>query len=600
MTGSEIRQKYLDFFEKRGHKIVPSSSLVPENDPSTLFTSSGMQPMVPYLLGQPHPEGTRLTDSQKCIRTQDIEEVGDNRHDSFFEMLGNWSLGDYWKKEQIAWIFEFFTDELNLDPHKLYVSVFSGNDQFDQDDEAIKIWQELFNKHQIKAEIGDRIRPYGVDKNWWSRSGPPDKMPEGEPGGPSSEVFYEFTDIEHNPEYGKECHPNCDCGRFLEIGNNVFMQFQKQADGSFKELPKKNVDFGGGLERGAAALNNDPDIFKTDLFWPIIQKLETITGLLYDENKQKNASFQIVADHLRASVFLIKDGVVPSNKLQGYVLRRLLRRAAVKINSLKEDAMEQLTDLIGPVISIYQGTGYFEDHDHQVIRQVIYEELSKFSKTITKGLKEIAKIPQIDGKLAFDLYQTYGFPLEITTELFLEKGQQIDLEQFETEFKKHQELSRSTSAGVFKGGLADHSEETTKLHTATHLLNQALHQVLGEHIIQRGSNITAERLRFDFPHPQKLTAEEISQIEEVVNEQVKKDLPVTFQTEDRDQALKSGARAAFGERYPDQVTVYSIGDFSKEICGGPHVKQTGTLGQFKITKEEAISSGIRRIYAILS
>lgn len=611
MKSSEVRQKYLKFFEKHGHKILPSSSLVPENDPTTLFTSSGMQPMIPYLLGQTHPEGDSLTDSQKCFRSQDFEEVGDNRHNTFFEMLGNWSLGAYWKREQLSWLFEFLTnkeDGLGLDPEKLYVSVFEGTDALPKDEESIQIWQELFQHHGMEAKVGERIRLYGVKKNWWSRAGTPFEMPEGEPGGPDSEVFYDYgaeLNLHENSSYKDQvCHPNCDCGRFGEIGNSVFMQYIKQADGSFKDLPKRNVDFGGGLERLTAASENQPDIFKTDSFWGIIEELTSQLGIDYEENSETKHNLQIIADHIRAATFLIKDGVLPSNKLQGYILRRLLRRAAVKINELKPNSMPVLPKLVDPVIDIYEGTGYFQIGDWNPIREVVEQELAKFQKTLNQGLREVSKIDKIDAKKAFDLYQTYGFPLEITAEIFKDNGQEINLAEFQEEFKKHQELSRSTSAGLFKGGLQDQSEQNIKYHTATHLLNKALHIVLGNHVVQRGSNITTERLRFDFPNPTKLTAEQIKQIEEIVNEQIQKDLPVNFETKDQAEALKSGAFAAFGERYPDKVTVYTIGNpgqlFSQEICGGPHVEHTGSLGIFKIQKEEAVSAGVRRIYATLS
>ena len=436
MNSSDVRQKYVNFFISRRHKLVPSSSLVPENDPTTLFTGSGMQPMIQYLLGAEHPLGKRTVDSQKCFRSQDIEEVGDNRHTTFFEMLGNWSFGNYFKEEQLNWFFEFLTDKnegLGLDPNKIYVSAFEGNSQIPKDEETIEIWQELFGKKNIDAKIDQRIYLYGVEKNWWSRAGTPEQMPEGEPGGPDSEVFYLFEEIKHDPSFGEKCHPNCDCGRFLEIGNSVFMQYQKQANG-FNELPQKNVDFGGGLERLTAAVNNEPDIFKNDLHWGVIKELANDLNISYEENPKTTSTFRIVADHLKAATFLIKDGVIPSNKQQGYILRRLLRRAAVKLEVLQQGSMEILPELVDEVVNIYQNTEYFAQTDSKNIAQVIKDEIKKFENTLSKGLKEIDKIEKINGKIAFDLYQSFGFPLEITNELFAEKGQQINKIEFELSF----------------------------------------------------------------------------------------------------------------------------------------------------------------------
>lgn len=614
ISGNQLRQKFLSFYESRGHKIVPSAPLVPENDPTTLFTGSGMQPMVPYLLGQPHPLGTRIVDSQKCFRSQDIEEVGDNRHDSFFEMLGNWSLGDYFKAEQLSWFFEFLTQELGLDPHKLYVTVFSGDEKNNiaQDDEAIAIWKSLFKKAGIEAaEVmlnteekaaavgmqGGRIFGYGVKKNWWSRSGVPDSMPAGEPGGPDSEVFYEFTNVEHNPKFGKHCHPNCDCGRFLEIGNSVFMQFQKQADGSLKELPKKNVDFGGGFERLLTALNNNPDQFLTDVYSPIIHVIEQLSGKTYAQSQYE---MRIISDHLKAATFLIADGVLPSNKAQGYFLRRLLRRAMVKMQKLV-DTVPDYSQISSAVISIYQDAYPDLAAKEKYIHQVILEESQRFARTLSKGLREFGKLESIDGKAAFDLFQTYGFPLEVTMELASEKGFRVDQEQFAMEFKKHQDLSRTASSGMFKGGLQDQSEITTKYHTATHLLHKALRDTLGNHVQQKGSNITADRLRFDFSHPNKLTPQELEIVEATINQKIAADLPVHHQEQPKAEALAQGALAFFPEKYPEVASVYTIGDlnnwYSKELCGGPHVSSTGQIGKIKIIKEESAGAGIRRIYA---
>lgn len=606
MTSSDLRKKYLKFFEDREHKIVPSSSLVPENDPTTLFTSAGMQPMVPYLLGEPHPEGKRIVDSQKVFRSVDIDEVGvDARHLTFFEMLGNWSFGDYWKEDQLKWFFEFLTTELGIDPNRLYVSAFEGDSQIPKDEETVQIWQKLFQEKGIDAQIGQRIVYYPAHKNWWSRGGTPDQMPAGEPGGPDSEVFYEFPDVPHNPEFGENCHPNCDCGRFVEIGNSVFMQYQKQEDGTFKELPNKNVDFGGGLERLLMAANNQPDSFKNDNHFPIIEKACQYLEVNYEDTQEITKNLRIIADHIKSATFLIKDGVVPSNKLQGYVLRRLLRRAAIKIHSIKDGSMDILPKLVDPILDIYKETGYFQQGDWNEIRPVIEEEVFKFQKTIKQGLKEIEKVEKIDGKTAFNLYQSYGFPIEITAEIAKERGQEINMDEYQQEIEKHRQLSQTTSAGMFKGGLADQTEQTTKLHTATHLLQAAAKQVLGKEVGQRGSHITAERLRWDFNYNQKLSEDQIKQLEEIVNQKIQEDLKVWFDIEDRDQAISDGATTNHGENYPDKVKVYKIATpstlnpvpFSIELCGGPHVENTSVLGHFKIIKEEGISAGIRRIYA---
>jgi len=554
VSADEVRSKYLKFFKDRGHVEIPSAPLVPENDPTTLFTGSGMQPMLPYLLGQPHPLGTRLVDSQKCFRAQDIEEVGDNRHTTFFEMLGNWSLGDYFKEEQLAWFWELLTAELKLPAEKLYVSV------FDEDKETSEIWLKL-------GVPKGRIFFYDERKNWWSRSGIRKNMPIGEPGGPDSEVFYDFG----GPH---DCHPNCDCGRFMEIGNNVFMTYQKTAKG-FVPLAKKNIDFGGGLERITAAVNNDPDIFKIDAFSSIIDVLgENITP-----------QSRIIADHIKASVFLIADGVFPGNKAQGYFLRRLLRRAMVKMQGRLSPA------IVDAVIKTYSQTSYFQNANVNLIKQTIAEENNKFEKTLHDGLKKLGEVS------AFDLYQSYGFPVEIIEELYREKGLKLDKEKFAEEKKKHQELSRTASAGMFKGGLADQSEIVTKYHTATHLLHAALREILGNHVSQSGSNITAARLRFDFSHPEKLTDDQIKQVEDLVNTKIRENIKVDRVEMPKAKALAEGALAFFPEKYPEVTSVYSIGDFSKELCGGPHVQSTGEIGRIRITRQEAVSAGVRRVYA---
>lgn len=605
MTHNEVRNKYLEFYKKRGHKEIPSSSLVPENDPTSLFTSSGMQPLITYLLGEKHPLGNRLVNSQKCFRSQDIEEIGDNRHTTFFEMLGNWSLGDYYKKEQLPWIFEFFTKELKLDPKRLYVSVFEGNDSVSKDTESIAIWKEIFAGVGIDAREEERIFAYPATKNWWSRSGTPEKMPPGEPGGPDSEVFFDFGAELHLHEKSiykdKKCHPNCDCGRFLEIGNSVFMQYQKQADGTLMELPNKNVDFGGGLERLVAATIDNPDIFQTDLYSEIIETIYKVSGKDYAQDENISL-IRIIADHLKAATFMVADKVEPSNKQQGYILRRLLRRAAIKYRLLanKPITEQDILEIVESVLKTYEITSYFKNTDHDAIKNIIGPELSRFTLSLDKGMREIQKISLVDGKIAFDLYQTYGFPLEITAELFVQKGQKIDAKQFESEFNKHRNLSRTAAKGMFKGGLQDQSETITKLHTATHLLQQSLRDVLGNHVKQKGSNITSERLRFDFSHPAKLTNEEIKKIEALVNQKITENLAVSMKIVGIDEAIAGGALTVPGTQYPQKVKVYSIGAYSKEVCGGPHVDFTGDLGKFKIIKEEGASANTRRIYAILS
>jgi len=603
MKASVVRAKYIEFFKEhpRNHKVIPSTSLVPENDPSTLFVGSGMQPLIPYLLGEKHPLGNRLVDSQKAFRSQDIEEIGDNRHTTFFEMLGNWSLGDYFKKEQLNWFFEFLTKILKLDPNKLYVSVFAGNEIVPKDNESIEIWKEIFKSVDIEANTGERIFTYDVSKNWWSRSGVPANMPAFEPGGPDSEVFYEFSQVEHDPKFGEKCHPNCDCGRFLEIGNSVFMQYQKQSDGTFRELPQKNVDFGGGLERLAAATQDEPDIFKIDLYWPIIEKIEEETEKSYEVEEHKSA-IRIIADHIKAATFLIADGVFPSNKEGGYILRRLLRRSAVKMHMLRGgfEPVPNFSSLVKEIIKMYKDIYFDNPAMAEQISVVIETEMSKFAKSLGKGLKMLENIQKPDGKTAFDLYQSYGFPWEITSEILTQKGIKIDRAEFEKEFKKHQDLSRSTSSGMFRGGLADHSEKVVKLHTATHLLQQALRDVLGNHVRQKGSHITSERLRFDFTHPNELSNKEKEEIEDILNEKIQRDLKVNMKIIPFKEAVNEGALFVEGEKYPEKVKVYSINSYSKEVCGGPHVETTKSLGYFKIIKEESLGSGIRRIYATVS
>jgi alanyl-tRNA synthetase len=597
MTSDAVREKYLKFFESRGHVQIPPAPLVLENDPTTLFTSAGMQPLIPYLKGEPHPRGKRLVDIQPSIRLQDIDEVGDNRHTTFFEMLGNWSLGDYFKKEQLTWVWEFFTKELGLDPEKLYVSVFEGTKDVPKDEESYKIWKDL-------GVPDERIFFYGVKKNWWSRTGEPETMPAGEIGGPDSEVFYDFAKelkIHENSVYKDEkCHPNCECGRFLEIGNSVFIQYERQKSGSLKELPNKNVDFGGGLERITAAVNNEPDVFKTDSFWPSIVNLEEFVGKKYGESQKVDANYRIISDHLRVACYLLAEGVIPGNKLQGYVVRRLIRRAVFRLRLLGFDLQEgAISTLARPFANNFE----IIEKNWSFVKDIMNTEAVKFNLALNRGTAKLNRLMEekkITGKSAFDLYQTEGFPLELTLEILEEKGWKFseeDKTEFEQEFKKHQELSRTASAGMFKGGLVDSSQEVTKLHTATHLLHAALRKVLGEHVSQKGSNITGERLRFDFSHPQKLTDEEIRKVEEIVNEQIEEDLPVTFEEKSLDEAIAEGALHFFAEKYGSRVKVYTIGDFSKEVCGGPHVSHTGELGHVKIVKQEKVGAGVIRIYA---
>ncbi len=628
MTGNDIRRKYIEFFVKRGHTEIPSASLVPLNDPTTLFTSSGMQPLVPYLLGQPHPAGKRIVDSQKSFRSQDIEEVGDNRHTTFFEMLGNWSFGDYFKKEQLPWFFEFLTQEIGLDPKRLYVTVFSGEagsgsaregEPVPKDTQSIEIWKEIFKSVGIEAEVGARIFTYNARKNWWSRSGEPENMPAGEPGGPDSEVFFDFGQhlkLHENSVFKNEkCHPNCDCGRFLEIGNSVFMQYQKQKDGTLKELAQKNVDFGGGLERIAAAANDDPDVFKTDFFVPVIAVLESLSHKKYTENPHITRAMRIIADHIRGSVMMMADGVLPSNKTQGYILRRLIRRSLLHGRTLGLIGnWMYVAKLVTPIATVYQEAYPDVVAKAPEIALILEEEALRFGKSLEKGMREIEKVERLDGTKAFNLYETYGFPWEMTEEIARDRGQKVEKGEFEVAFKKHQDLSRTAAKGMFKGGLADHSEQTTRLHTAHHLLLAALQKIVDPTIKQRGSNITAQRLRIDLSFGRKFEADELQKVTDLVNQKIKEKLPVVRIEMKREDAEKLGAQMEFGAKYPDLVSVYLIGlkegvnpmsarirdFFSAEFCGGPHVDNTGVIGVFKIIKEESAASGIRRIYATLA
>ncbi len=595
MKSTEIRKKYLTFFEERGHVRIPSASLLPENDSTLLFVNSGMFPLVPYLLGAKHPAGDKLVNSQKSFRTEDIDEVGDNRHNTFFEMLGNWSLGDYWKSEQLNWWYEFLIDELKLDPKRLYQSVYAGSKdgQIPKDTESIEIVKQIFNKYGVHDE--NRIFEY-IEKNWWQRG---DAI--GELGGPDSETFYDTGKV-HDTKFGAECHINCDCGKYIEIGNSVFMQYQKTENG-WKELNNKNVDFGGGLERLCMVTQDKPNIFETDLFNDAILKIEELSGKKYSDVSRP---FEIIADHLKAATFIMGDekGIGPANTDQGYIVRRLIRRA-IRFGRQLGISSTEWTHLISEIyISHYSGVYPELKNNKAFIIDQLNKEEAKFQTTLEKGEKEFVKLGDtISGIEAFDLYQSYGFPIEMTIELAKEKDVQVDEKGFYEELEKHQALSRTASAGKFKGGLADHSVETTKLHTATHLLLAALKKVLGEHIYQKGSNITGERLRLDFPHPEKMTDEQIKKVEDIVNDAIQAELPVHYEEMELEKAREIGATGIFDSKYEQMVKVYFVGEepnyFSKEICGGPHVENTRELGTFEISKEESSSAGIRRIKAIL-
>jgi len=631
MDAQTIRQKYLEFFTSRQHALIPRSLLVPQNDPTTLFTGSGMQPLMPYLLGQNHPSGRRLVNSQTCLRAQDIEEVGDNRHTTFFEMLGNWSLGDYGKQEQITWFWEFLTDVVGLDPTRIYVSCFIGeaSSGIERDDVAAKIWQKLFAAKGIDAPIvtlgsqsdgdkagmqGGRIFFYDDGENWWSRGGGLAKTPIGDPCGPDSEVFYDFGDANHDPGYGLP-HPASDSGRFMEIGNQVFMQYQRTAQG-FESLQSQNVDFGGGLERISAAAIDSPDVFKISLLWPIITNLEHICGKSYADH---TTSMRVIADHFRAATFLAIDGVAPSNKEQGYVMRRLIRRAIRFGLELGID--QNMCQKIVPVIIDIYSQDYPEVAAKGVeVVAVLEKEERAFRQTLRKGLKlfdqKVATNAAVNGAVLtgndiFTLYDTYGFP----TELSIEEAhrQNIAIAQdassgFGQLMEQQRDRSRTATKGEFKGGLGGQTLQHKKYHTATHLMYQALRDVLGGHVVQRGSNMTEERLRFDFSHDSKVTPGQIEAIEAIVNDKISQDLPITWQEYLTAEAIAMGALGAFGDRYGDTVKVYQMGTgadrYSFEICGGPHVDHTGELAQdnkvFKIIKEEASSAGIRRIKAILA
>ena len=591
MTAKELKEEYIDFFEKRGHKKLPNVSLVPDDDPTTLFISAGMQPLVPYLLGEPHPLGKRLVSLQRCLRTGDISEVGNVSHHTFFEMLGNWSLGDpekpdgigagYWKKESLAWSYEFLTKVLGLNPKRLHVTIFKGDKNAPRDKESEKTWLSL----GIPKE---RIYPLPKEDNWWEAG-------ETGPGGPDSEIFYDIG----KPACSSGCRPGDGCGRFFEMWNNVFMEYNRKTDGSYEKLKQKNVDTGMGVERTTVVLEKKNDVYQTSLFAPIIKQIEEMSGRKYEGDGKK--LMRIIADHLRAAVFVIADGITPSNKDRGYILRRLIRRAVFKmvqlpISGSRVEASENICqEIIDRYSDIYPNLEKSLD-----IGIILGEEVDKFERTLNKGVKFLWKYTKLDGKIAFDVLQTYGIPFDVTQEIAFQRGQKIKKEEFEKEFKKHQKLSRKGAGKKFAGGLANQGAETTKLHTATHLLHAALRQVLGKHVQQKGSNITPERLRFDFTHPEKLTKEELKKTEDLINQRVKENLPVKMEVVSLEEAKKQGALAFFVQKYGDRVKVYSIGSYSKEVCGGPHVAFTKEIGRVKITKSEKIGSGVQRVYAVLA
>ena len=588
MTANELRTMYVNFFKERGHKEIASASLLPENDPTVLFTTAGMHPMVPYLLGEKHPSGKRLTDVQKCVRTEDIDEVGDDTHCTFFEMLGNWSLGDYFKQESISMSFEFLTKHLNIPVERLAVTVFEGDEVVSADEEAVEIWKS----HGLKDE---QIFRYGREDNWWGPAG------QTGPCGPDTEIFYDMG----KPKCGPNCGPSCHCGKYVEIWNNVFMQFNKEADGSFTELTQKNVDTGMGLERVLTIFNGKTNVYDTELFIPVMEKLKEILngeGKVLTERDRR-----IICEHTRTITFILGDPmkISPSNTEQGYILRRLIRRI-IRLFKKADINTNYLCELSDVIIQQYKGT-YQELGDN---REFILEQLQKeyvlFSKTLDDGLKKanryLENIPEsgiLSGELAFKLYDTYGFPIEFTSELAQERGYQVDMDGFHKKFEEHQNKSRQGAAGKFAGGLADNNEQTARLHTATHLLNGALRRVLGEEVAQRGSNITSERLRFDFSFGRKVTKDELAQVEAIVNEAIQKNIDVILEEMTPGKAYENGAVGVFSGKYGEIVKVYSVPGYSKEICGGPHAKNTRELVSFKILKEEASSAGVRRIKAVI-
>jgi len=591
LSYKQIYEAYLDFFQRNGHTVIPSAPLVPENDPSVLFVNAGMFPLVPFLKGQEHPNGKRLVNIQRCIRTGDIEEVGNRYHCTAFIMLGNWSLNDYFKKEAINMTVEFFTKELGLDINNIYASVFKGDQDAPQDTESIEVWKEIFSKHGIDAKVGDgeRIQPLGKKENWWG-------LESGGPCGPDSEIFYDTG----KEKCGNNCNVSCNCGKYVEIGNNVFMAYQKDGD-KITPLGRHNVDFGGGLERLTALLQNVDSVYDTDIYKPIMNKVKELSQI------EDIKSQRVIVDHIKAATWIIMDGVTPSRTQQGYILRRLIRRAVRhgKKLGIENSFCKEIANIaIGQFKGIWEGL----ETEKENILKVIEEEEEKFNRTLEKGLRELDKMVQrkdiIDGKDAFLLYETYGLPLEVTEEILQEKNISLEnRELFQEAEETHQEKSRTAAKGFFKGGLADTSEMSIKYHTASHLLLEALRRILGEHVYQKGSNITPERLRMDFPNETKLTPEQVKEVEDIVNEQIQKGLDVTFVEKEKEEALKLVPFAAFSEKYADKVKVYYIGPtdnpFSVEICNGPHVDNIKELGKFKITKQENVGAGVKRIKAIL-
>jgi alanyl-tRNA synthetase len=629
MNAQDIRKAYLQYYKDRKHAVIARAPLMLNDDPTTLFTGSGMQPLMPYLLGEEHPDGTRLVDSQPCLRVQDIEDVGDNRHTTSFEMLGNWSLGDYFKADQLPWMYEFLLDVVGLDANKIYSTCFIGNEEFNipRDNESAELLKKIFADRGVEAQTadlgseedgykrgikpGERIFFYDAYKNWWWRGKGIAGMPEGEPGGPSSEMFYRFDDSEHTDsekkQYGEFCHPNCDCGRFMEIGNNVFMEYVRRGEG-FEKLPNRNVDQGSGLERIAAAAMDSPDVFKISLLWPIIEKIQELSGKNYDSHTE---SMRVIADHLRGAAFLAVDDVKPGNKEQGYVMRRLLRRA---IRFAFDLGIEQnfFEEIVPVVADLYHGDYPEVAAKREEVVATLAREEKVFRQTLRKGLRQLEKFKAdgLTGAELFTLYDTFGFPVELSTEEAFKQDIKLSdnwRQEFDDKMSEQRARSQTAAKGMFKGGLGGSSMQHKKYHTATHLMYAALRQVLGNHVTQHGSNITEDRLRFDFNNDGKVTAEQRAEVERIVNEKIKEDLPVSFKERPTSEAFAMGAAGAFGDKYGEMVKVYQIGDdnnrFSFEICGGPHVDHTGQLGEdgkiFKIVKEESSSAGIRRIKAVL-
>lgn len=585
MKAQDLRESYIEFFKERGHAYIRSASLVPENDPTVLFTTAGMHPLVPYLLGQRHPEGTRLVNYQKCIRTGDIEEVGNEGHLTFFEMLGNWSIGDYFKKESINFSYEFLTEVLKLTHDQLAITAFEGKGDIPKDDETAEIWKSL-------GISEDRIFFYGMEENWWGPAGLTG------PCGPDTEIFFD----DGRPECGPDCGPACDCGKYTEIWNNVFMEYFKDAEGNFTRMENKCVDTGMGLERVLRIMNNKETVFETELFTGIIAKIEDITGKDYSENPR---AFRIIADHVRAATFIMGDGVVPARVGQGYILRRLIRRASRYLSNLGVDDVV-MAGICEVIIDEYKGSYPELERNRDSILTNMESEERRFHSTLKRGLRRFDEMVAgcsegdvLDGAQVFRLFDTFGFPIELTKELAEERGFIVDIEDFDRRFKEHQEASRAGAEGNFKGGLADDSVETTKLHTATHLLHSALRKLVDPDITQRGSNITAKRLRFDFNLGRKVTPEEIKEIEDYINDIIDRDLPVVCEEMTYEEAQERDALGAFQDKYGERVLVYSIGNVSCELCGGPHVESTGELEGFKIKKEESSAAGVRRIRAVV-